>query len=78
MFNNSVLTSRNTTRLHYKDQMVDDVQRNNDCLFLNHTKPMNTLYKQNADLLSVKLLVRTQSLQLLLDFEGLKGKRMIG
>jgi hypothetical protein len=34
MLDSSVLTSRNTTRLHYKDQMVDDVQRNNDCLFL--------------------------------------------
>jgi hypothetical protein len=30
---NSVLTSKKTTRLHHKDQLVDAVYGNNRCLF---------------------------------------------
>jgi hypothetical protein len=48
-------SKENTTRLHYKDELVNAVQGNNFfCVCENHTKHMNTLCGQNSVLQTVK------------------------
>jgi hypothetical protein len=51
VFKHSVYTSKKTQRLHYEDKLIKIIVAVNS---ENNTKPINTLYRQTAELLNVK------------------------
>jgi hypothetical protein len=54
IYTNSVRTSQETSRLHYKAQPVNAVWGNNRCLLENHREHTNALCGQNAAFWYVK------------------------
>jgi hypothetical protein len=54
LFKNSVRTEKKTTRLNYKDQLVNAVKKITAVYSENHTKHISTLCGQNTELLIIK------------------------